>query len=279
VLDPKVEPRLSDQKVFAAVRRVSAGDTRPITVNQVLGNLVRHRRLKLGPVRTIATRRVTAGAVSIVRMRDRKSVFPTLLTEPGFDPMPPATWPEPDLFDYGAERILVVDDAMLVDLLVNVGVHVDANAAIVAWNGYPTHVWWACRRLVTDRREVPVFVLHGSVHGATAAADRTRAFLGLSPASPVIDIGLPPDAARRIRSLRRARRLANVPADFLPPAFLYAAITRSFTAERNEAGRSVEEDDDERDDLWTELERRWRHADNEQHDNPSADDDLDGDFG
>jgi hypothetical protein len=286
VLDPKVSPRLSDQKVVAAVRRVSAGDTRPITVNQVLGNLVRHRRLKLGPIRATADRRAMAGAAAVISLRARKAVFPTLITVLEFDRMPAQNWPEPDLFDYGAERILVVDDARLVDLLVRAGVHLDTSAAIVSWYGYPARVWSACRRLVADRPDVPVYVLHGSAHGGPLADDRTRRLLGIPPASRVTDIGLPQDAARRIRPLRKARGLGNVPADFLPPAFLYGAIVESLAADRNEQPRSVEPEEDlaaeeESEDVWRKLGRAWRDAEVRVDDSrvDGGDGDFDGDLG
>ena len=117
--------------------------------------------------------------------------------------------------------MLVVDDPILVDLLVLNHVHTTSKIAIVdGGTGTPDRVVRALRPLVEARPDLPIFLLHGSHAGAGPELEvQARAVLGAEE-NPVIDIGLPVDAPKRITELRWARRMKTVPADLLTHRWL-----------------------------------------------------------
>jgi hypothetical protein len=123
-------------------------------------------------------------------------------------------WPEPDIYDYGAERILVVDDPTVVDLLVENDVHTSARAVVIDRSGYPTAITELARALVRDRPDVPVAMLHASDADRAALTASIQALLGAS--APVTDLGIDPGVISGFKALRWARRLDRLPLDALP---------------------------------------------------------------
>ena len=229
VISPKIRPYLSDRKVHTAIKHVSDDGARCFTVNQVIADMARRRKLRLGLRR--ASRKLTFGEAqrAIITYHAHTGRLPGLLTQPMLETDVPAPWPEPDLGDYGAERILVVDDRLVVDLLVRTWVHVNAHTVILSIDGYPAEARERARALVRERPEVPVVLLHGSAVVGPLAGMAVGRMLD-APNLPVRDLGLPPNAARNLKVLRWARRLPNVPVDCLPYRYLTAGLIGTLTA-------------------------------------------------
>lgn len=226
VLDPKRPPRIGDRTVLRAGARIGANG-RPFTVNQLIGAVTRRRRWYLGITTSGRRRRFDAMGSAIGRLEGARALH-GLVTRPRFGSSAPTSWNEPDLFDYGAERLLVVDEYGIVDLLVSCDVHLAAKALVLSVDGYPAHVLALARRLVGERPDIPVFVLHAAGSWMDGAvADRARALLGATSSTPILDLGLDVDAAKRIRSLRWARGVLPLPADCLPNSILVGGLTRA----------------------------------------------------
>jgi len=227
VLSPKESPYIADRRLIRAASRAGR-DGRPFTVNQLVAEIARSKRFFLGWTRHRRNSRFAATQESI-RYFHRYRGIPGLLDELSLDRSAPTAWTEPDLHDYGAERVLVVDDPIVVDLLVGYGVHVDAKALIVSRDGYPRVATELVQRLLRERTDVPVYVLHASDVDADAFIANTRAMLQASATTPVTDLGLAPDCATRISSLRWARRLKRVPVDALSFGALGGRLPRAIT--------------------------------------------------
>ena len=227
VIDPKVEPHLNDWRVDTAAQHVGDHGSRWFTANQVVAHLARRRRwqLRLGLRRATRQRTLAAARDAVVRYAEATGRFPGLIVRPMLDLPAPPQWPEPDLYDYGAERIIVADDPVVVDLLVRTGVHLDCRAAIVSVDGYPASVLPRARSLVEERPRVPIGVLHRSGASGPDVVAQTRKLLGVPDRAVVFDLGLPPDATSKLKVLRWARRVDSVSVDCLPYKYLTTGLT------------------------------------------------------
>jgi hypothetical protein len=112
-------------------------------------------------------------------------------------PPPPA--PEPDVYDYGVERILIVEHDRLVDSLVLSGDHAELRALVLSESGYPRYLVDRARKLLLERPDLPVVILHD----ATEAGRKMNARLQSSGLLPlrgrkITDAGLFPNQAARL---------------------------------------------------------------------------------
>ncbi|MCI5209579.1 MAG: hypothetical protein D3910_12495 [Candidatus Electrothrix sp. ATG2] len=136
-----------------------------------------------------------------------------LLLHPSLDEPPPA-FPEKDLFDYGAERIIIVERRLLVDLLVNNGFHADQNALIFSQDGYPSYIVHRAQKMLKEDKSLPVYLLHDASDGEMALSLKKK----LSGRT-VIDLGIGSDHLEKIQSLKALqlhRRGYKAPLDILP---------------------------------------------------------------
>ncbi len=239
-LDPKVAPFCADRRFLRGIAEAGADGTRAYTPSQL--HAVIFRRRNRGFWRRIVLARgtsevaATKGAVGTWRRAGRDPgpiVERPTLSRDGSPPI----WPEPDLFDYGAEGILAVDDPMLVDLLVLNQVHSTAKVAILEGNsGYPQPTAARLASLVAARQDLPIFLLHCSAGGKQSELEREVRLLLGAAANPVIDLGLPVDVARRIPAMRWARHLPLVTADMLPHRWLTAGVAAAIAHRRSLVG-------------------------------------------
>jgi hypothetical protein len=158
--------------------------------------------------------------------------IPLLLTRPDLGRSPPP-FREPDIFEYGVERILIVQHDLLVDLFVRNGLHTKERALVISERGYPRYLRDQAQQLLQRSPTLPVFLLHDA--DAEGLMMRTRlersALLPLA-GHPVIDTGLSPREVGRIKKLRAlapARRANALPADVLPYALLASGFALAFT--------------------------------------------------
>jgi hypothetical protein len=153
-----------------------------------------------------------------------------LLTAPGLHAPPPA-WREPDLYDYGVERLLLVEHDLLVDLFVRNGLHAQERALILSETGYPSYLVPIAARCLQEQPQLPVYLLHDATPHGIAMAERLRASSLLPLADHAVhDLGIFPDDVRQIRRLRilKPRRSGYaLPVDMLPVAMLTAGVTQA----------------------------------------------------
>jgi hypothetical protein len=228
VLNPKAPPYSADRAFAKSIVAASGDGRRWYTANLLHEAIFRPRnrsvlrRLFLAPGSSdVGATRAALEQWIAARNSAGNLVDKLSLGDLSFES---AAWPEPDLFDYGAEGVLVVDDRILVDLLVRNGVHTDARVAVISADGYPQAVTERMHAAAADRSDLPVFLLHSSGVGAAEELDRRiRGRLSLEE-HPVFDLGLHEDAPRRVPGLRWARRLDAVAVDMLPPQVLTTGV-------------------------------------------------------
>lgn len=116
---------------------------------------------------------------------------------------PPPEWSEPDIYDYGVERILIVERDVLVDLFVKNGIHAEQRMLIVGESGYPDYLLPVAQRLLTEQPDLPVFLLHDASSQGVRMKDRVLA-RGLLPLDghPVTDLGMFPTDFQKLRRLK-----------------------------------------------------------------------------
>jgi hypothetical protein len=157
--------------------------------------------------------------------------IPLLLEEPGLDRSPPQ-FREPDVFDYGVERILIVQHDILVDLFVRNNVHATQRALVISERGYPGYLLPVAQRLLATSPDLPIFLLHDAdTEGLMMRARLERSGMLPLAGRRIIDAGLTPRDVGRIGKLRalapRARGNA-LPADALPFALLAGGFALAF---------------------------------------------------
>ena len=138
---------------------------------------------------------------------------------------PPPEWSEPDIYDYGVERLLVVQHEVLVDLLVKNNFHGENRALVLTGGGYPSYLVQPACKALTDDPDLPVFFLHDadptgqqwatfmiSEPKVMPWADHTKIDLGLHP----VDVA----KIKRLQSLRPDIQDFQLPVDALPYGML-----------------------------------------------------------
>jgi len=156
-----------------------------------------------------------------------KGVLKKMLTVPTlFEP--PPKFNEPDIYDYGVEKIVVVQRDILVDLLVKNGLHAANRSLIVAASGYPQYINQAADRILTESPEVPVFLLHDADgQGLAWAESMQQSSRFKNGRRQIIDMGMSPLDFAKIKKLSRLRLKKidfQAPVDTLPMTMLISGI-------------------------------------------------------
>ncbi|MFC1849328.1 hypothetical protein ACFL27_03880 [candidate division CSSED10-310 bacterium] len=257
VFDPKDRFHMTDGKFVALINTVSANKSYCFTQNQlyaryckvvmskrqkaywgcfVMALLILIVALVIGSLFPFAIFVVLAVVIGLV-MRVQHSKPPTpkelnelltkwtaggneitmLLKSPGLSTPPPA-WQEPDIYDYGVERILYVQRDILVDLFVKNGFHAEQRALIVSMTGYPTYLKPHIKKVLQESPDLPVFLLHDSTSsGQNMIKSIKRADSSLKD-HPIIDVGLFPADVKLLKTLhcvRPDRTSFGVPVDYI----------------------------------------------------------------
>lgn len=152
-----------------------------------------------------------------------------LLTEPRLGERPP-DWQESDIYDYGVERLLVVQHDILVDLFVLNGLAAEEKALVIAESGYPRYLLPIATKVLNIRPDLPVLVLHDSTQTGMEMGRRLKES-GLLPLEghPLVDIGLSPENVKAMPGMRAMGTKGlnyEVPVDFL----LYPAFAKVLAA-------------------------------------------------
>lgn len=164
-----------------------------------------------------------------LRLWQKKESIPRFISQPDLGE-PPPEWAEPDIYDYGVERVIIVERDLLVDFLVRNDFHAQHRALVISQSGYPEYLLPVARRILADAPDLKVYVLHDASPAGEQLARRVPS-LGLGVQDhPVIDLGLCREEAVRIGRLHvlRPKQIAGpVPIDMLHPKALLGALAVS----------------------------------------------------
>lgn len=142
----------------------------------------------------------------------------------------PAQVPENDIFDYGVERVLIVQRDLLVDLFVKNNQHAEQRMLVIAESGYPDYLVGQLQQVMASRPDLPIYLLHDADAKGTPMRDRIAKLEWLELEDhPVIDLGYFPDdykQLKRAEPMRRGYRTDAMPAD----AMMLGAITMGLGA-------------------------------------------------
>ena len=197
---------MTDGKFMACLRAASQNNTKWFTENQLYAALCRRRAKSIFP----------SFIADLFKPKTRPDYLTELLRrwESGGKKMenwipkpslhePPPEWSEPDIYDYGVERILVVERDILVDWFVKNGVHAEQRMLVLAESGYPQYLLPVARRLLEEQPNLPVFLLHDATAQGSGMKDRLLAG-GLLPLEgrQVTDLGMFPTDFRQLKQTR-----------------------------------------------------------------------------
>lgn len=176
---------------------------------------------------------------ALAKWLDAGKPLPRLLSKPSLQE-PPPNWPEPDIYDYGVESLLVVDRDILVDMFVKNDFHAQQRCLIISQTGYPKYLEPLVAKALGDRGDLPVFLLHDAFLGRGPMRSTVERQLGLALGDhPVIDLGLFPTDVRRIKRLHpmlRGRTDYQLPVDYIAYAVLASGMTQALDEQLTLAG-------------------------------------------
>ena len=143
---------------------------------------------------------------------------------------PPPDWQESDIYDYGVEKLLIVQRDELVDLMVLNNTHAKERALVIAESGYPAYLMPLAQRLLEQDPSLPVHLLHDATPEGQQMATRVRRMNLPLEGREIIDLGLWPDDFKR---LKRTRALdsngdGELAADVLPAGMLAGGLAACF---------------------------------------------------
>ncbi|UCG39665.1 MAG: hypothetical protein JSV00_05455 [bacterium] len=151
------------------------------------------------------------------RWRSGGHALDKLLTKPSLHD-PPPQWPESDIYDYGVERILIVEHDLMVDELVLNGFHAQEKTLVFSENGYPNYIVERAQDLLKDSPDLPVYYIHDAVPAGTTPPGLAKASGLVGEDRPVVDLGLTEEDAAQIPGLKRVPKEewgGRVPVDAL----------------------------------------------------------------
>ena len=142
---------------------------------------------------------------------------------------PPPTWSETDIYDYGVERVLIVERDLYVDALVLNGFHTQERALVISLNGYPDYLLERARQVLAGAPHVPVYYLHDAEEPAKTSYKMKKAG-ALVGRTEVIDLGLSAEDARKLKPLKKlpaSEWEGRIPVDVFLYTGLYMVLTNA----------------------------------------------------
>ncbi len=143
------------------------------------------------------------------------------LTQPTLH-TPPDPVAEKDIYDYGVEGILIVDQDIYVDLLVKNKLHTEFRLLIIAQSAYPSYLHEQANRLLAERNDLPVYLLH---NGSTIVKSMT-AKLDLK-GQKILDLGLSEQDFVNHKLLQPFQDVAQKPLDLLSTGQIRRILQRA----------------------------------------------------
>jgi hypothetical protein len=147
---------------------------------------------------------------------------------------PPPDWSESDIYDYGVERILIVQRDELVDLMVLNNVHAEQRMLVISETGYPQYLLPHAKRVLEERDDLPVFLLHDADARGTTMRSRIASLNLPIKDENVIDLGMSADdfkQLKRTRSFDAKNHQRELPVDALATSFLMTGLGACFATQ------------------------------------------------
>jgi hypothetical protein len=164
----------------------------------------------------------------LMKWQSQKGKIEKLVRAPALH-QPPEEWKEDDIYDYGVERILIVEKDRYVDLLVKNEVHAMEKMLICSLGGYPGYLLERFHRIVARKPDIPVFLLHdGSLDDDSFRSRLAASPLSLPDSANIIDLGLDGEFLSRFKHMKhypRDTETNGVPLDYLTFPTLQALLT------------------------------------------------------
>ncbi len=151
-----------------------------------------------------------------------------LIEEPSMH-QPPPDWPEPDLYDYGFEKLIIVQRDILVDWLVLNNMHASERALIISETGYPQYLFQHAARTLEENPRLPVYLLHDPTPAGDEMQQRVRNsnLLALHDRE-IIDLGLSTADCQKMKGMQKIGadpEKSDVPIDTLRYGTLAGGVT------------------------------------------------------
>ncbi|MFC1744961.1 hypothetical protein ACFL35_13295 [Candidatus Riflebacteria bacterium] len=164
---------------------------------------------------------------AVVKWEKEKGPIKKLIQNPGMT-QPPPEFTETDIYDYGVESILIVDDDLLVDLFVLNNFHAQKHTLVISASGYPGYLLTIAEKILSESPDLPVLFLHDSKgKNMISRITHNLPFLG---GVDVIDLGFFQDDIAMISAIRPTRpekQQNRIPVDLIPYKTILALLTIS----------------------------------------------------
>lgn len=161
--------------------------------------------------------------------RDRKPID-RLISEPTLGD-PPPNWNESDIYDYGVERVMIVQRDILVDLLVFNNVHAEQRTLVISETGYPKYMMPLARKFLTERPDLPVFILHDADARGMKMMQRVQSMDLPLGERQIIDLGMTSADFKKLKRTKQynpRQRRRDLPVDAMATSFLFTGLAASF---------------------------------------------------
>lgn len=134
---------------------------------------------------------------------------------------PPPRWNESDIYNYGVEKVIILDDDLSVDLWIKNNEHVNQKALILSSDGYPSYLIEQLKTILSQQPEINIFSLHGlrtTLH-REAMRFQTATEINLENYH-FVDLGFNKKQIQKSKRLNHAYNAQNydIPLDMLPYA-------------------------------------------------------------
>lgn len=165
---------------------------------------------------------------------------------------PPPSWTEDDIYDYGVERVLLVQHDLLVDLFVLNNQHAELRMLVISQSGYPNYLQSQLNRVLLERPDLPVFLFHDADPTGTSMKRDIRKLNWADLRNhPLIDLGFFPDDFKKLKRTANFRNRdihIGLPADSLRMGSLTTGLSACFASQTTFADELVREDKNQMDD-------------------------------
>lgn len=157
-----------------------------------------------------------------------------LITKPSLH-NPPPDWNEKDIYDYGVDKILIVEQDIYVDLFVVNNFHANEKTLVIAESGYPEYLLPVANQALKESSELKVFFLHDSTrYGEGMLVRLINSDKFHFKGHKLIDIGLFADDVSKLKRLSAIKPKSTnyeVSLDCLPYSALEIMAARAIFEE------------------------------------------------
>lgn len=124
---------------------------------------------------------------------------------------PPKTPVDKDIYDYGVEAILFLDEEIYVDLFVLNNIHTDLRALVMSKTGYPDYLSPICKHILKNNPDIPVFVLQNAYNDGKMIENVKKTYQIQD--REIMNLGLFIEDFDKIKRLKKFRGVPSLPLD------------------------------------------------------------------